>query len=273
MLAESPELCTPEELAAYWPGGSENTIPGRGSWYYCFQQYGRLLGRLERIENDADEARGEQAALDAVQELPLSVTLTDPGAEGKPQTLQVYPKSYEVISFCDGMDTAVRWLLARADALIQADSTESVLAAQDGLATVARVHQLLCWIACTPGPGSPYPIEQPPPDPPEPFRSLSPLDVMRVMGAYAECNRTRIALTVSLLRPLGEESKRVQWSVLAAGAAKSMNQPIEAILKHRAFATWVAQFVLTSRAEIEQAERARQQQHRPDRAHERVEVL
>lgn len=269
VLADSSDLCSPEELAAYWPGGVENKIAGRGGWYYCLTQYGRMLGRLERVEG-ADQEVAEQAALDASQELPLSVTLQDPDAESQPRTFSVYPKSYEVIAFGDELDVAIRWLLARAEALIQADDPVSVLAGQDALHRVTTIHQLMCWIACSPGCGAPYPIEQPPPQVPEPYHSLSPLDVVRILAAYVGVNRTRVALSVSLLRSTGEESKRVQWSVLAAGAAKNMNQPIEQLLKHRSFGAWVAQFVLVSRAEIEQAERANAERKR---APEMAEML
>lgn len=250
-LAEQPELCTAEELAAYWPGGEENPGTGRGAWFYCYGNMLRFLGRSELQDREADESKGEQAAIEAARELPLAVDLQDqPG-----KTISVYPKSFDALSLIDELDLGGRWLGARVVALEQEDSAGAVMAAQDGKRGVTEIAELIAWIVTTPGPGTPYPAESEPPPIPDHIRALSPIDLVRIAAAHLQVNRTRIALIVSLLQGRGERNERVSWSTIAAHAADNLGQPIEHLLKNRSHGAWIAQFVLKCRAQMEEAER------------------
>ena len=67
VLADAPECCTAEELAAYWPGGKENPYPGRGGWLYCYGTYRAFLWKLKDTSplQDRVQVLAEQSARDA----------------------------------------------------------------------------------------------------------------------------------------------------------------------------------------------------------------
>src|SRR5690348_13232097 len=67
-------LATPEEIAAYWPGGAENQEKGKGGWIYCYANYVGFLRRAEARKPTSATAdrvmlealRGEPARLELV---------------------------------------------------------------------------------------------------------------------------------------------------------------------------------------------------------------
>lgn len=256
MLADSPEICTAEELADYWPGGSENRNLGRGGWTYCYASYVRILGRLEKIDlGGMDEEVTRQATLDAFREKAVPVQLVGQNDHGEPATVAVYPKSFDTLSLIDELDALCRWLAERLIWLEKQWGAEAAQKVPDAMRELTELQLTMVWIATTPGSGAPFDPATGIPDLPADFRRYDALDVILILKAHHEVNRKRISIITGSLRA-GGSSGPASWATLAVGAAKALRQPIEHLMRNRSLGAWLAQAAITWDAEREAHERA-----------------
>jgi hypothetical protein len=260
VLAESPELATAEDLAAYWPGGAQNTVVGRGGWYYCYACYVGMVWQMKYLEGgevrEADAAIIRQAILEAFREKPVMVELVGSGPHGNPATVGVYPTSFDTLSLIDEIDAQVRWLLERLLWLEGQWGAKAALKYPEVLREVTELQLTLAWIVTTPGCGAPFnPADGLPPLPDE-ARRYDPLDVLNILRAHHTVHRKRLELITGSLRRTGGTAP--SWATLAVGAAKALQQPIEHLMRNRSLPAWLAQAAISWDAEREARESAPQ---------------
>jgi len=258
-LADAPDLCSPEELTAYWPGGEENLLPSPGCWIYCFQQYGAFLRRGETKESDDDGAAAQQAALDAFREKPVAVQLVQRAEDGTPQWISVYPKSFDTLSLIDELDGNRRWLVDRYERLGRRWSADDELCRQEILREDTELALTICWILTTPGCSAPFDPAAVPADIPDDVRRLDSPDLINILRAHREVNQQRIDVIATWIRSLGAggtSGKALSWATLATGAAKSQGQLVEHLLRNRSMGAWLAQAAVTWSEERQAAEAA-----------------
>lgn len=258
VLRDSPELCTAEELAAYWPGGVENTLPAEGCWTYCFAIYTAFLMRSQARPDEAAEDAVERAKRDAFLERPITVELVTPNAAGQVQALTVYPKSYEALTQIDVWDDQARWFLERADYLGRRWDAEAVQRRGDAMQAAMELQLLSAWAVTTPGPLLPFNPLTEDPALPEVMRALTDLDLINLMVAHRKVNLQRNALVAESMRRGSGSS--VRWTTLAVAASKVTGERVEFMLKHRSLGAWLLQAAETwegARQEAEAAQAAR----------------
>lgn len=259
VLVSSPELCTAEDIAAYWPGGAENRMAARGGWIYCYAMYVAFLFRSKATPDQAeeDEAAAHQATLDAFREKPLVVELVGTGPHGAPATVSVYPKSFDTLSLIDEIDAQAKWLTERLLWLEKQWGVEAALKVPEAMRELTELHLTIVWILTHPGCEAPFtPGTELPPLPAE-FRRYDPLDILLICRAHHAINRQRIAIVVNTIRKTGGGEGKASWATLAVGAAKALQEPVERVMRNRSLGAWLSQAAITWDADREAQERAR----------------
>jgi hypothetical protein len=258
VLVDSPDVCTAEEIADYWPGGSENKQTDFLGWLFCHANYVRLWGRVENLDGEhdaADAATIQQATLDAFREKPVTVELVGPGEHGTPAHVAVHPKSLDTLTLIDELDAMCRWLAERLLWLEKRWDAEAALKVPEALRELTELQLTMVWIAITPGCGAPFDPSTGLPDLPPNFRRYDALDVMLILKAHHQVNRNRISIITGSLRQTASTGP-ASWATLAVGAAKALRQPIEHLMRNRSLGAWLAQAAITWDAEREAQERA-----------------
>lgn len=257
-LEDNPDVCTPGEIADYWPGGSENKNEGFLGWLYCHANYVRLWGRVEHLDgaSEVDEATVHQATLDAFREKPVTVELVGHDTHGQPTTVAVYPKSYDTLSLIDELDALAKWLAERLVWLEKQWGAEAALKLPEAMRELTELHLTMAWILTHPGAGTPFDPGRGLPGLPADARLYDPLDIALICKAHHDVNRRRIGVIVGSLRQSGGAAP-VSWTTLAVGAAKALQQPIEQLMRNRSLGAWLAQAAITWKAEQDAQERAR----------------
>lgn len=247
-------LATDQEIRDHWPGGAENSEPGLGGWVYCYGSYRAFLLRGERhAEEPTPDEAGQEVALEAMREKALPVDF--PAGWDGPD-LTAHPKSYDTLTLIDEIDYNILCLLAGAEALKGKDGAETPLRYGDLLREISTLHQTIAWIACTEGPGAPFPPAGPLPDEiPAPFRDLDPVAIVSVLKTFHQVNRDRLQIISGILHRLPSSGQPASWATLAVHAAKQFGQPVEHLLRNRSLASWLGQLAVLSVAEYEAAQR------------------
>ncbi len=239
-------LATPQEIAAYWPGGEENQHGSEWRrWDFCKENLFRFWGRLEIKESSQTRERRERLMMLAAREVPVIVDL-DPDADG-PRTIAVYPKSYDAIVRIDEFDAFTAGLLQGISTLDLSKPTNYEVKAK-ALREVRLNHLTMCWIATYPGRGAPFPDGFLPEFFPANVTALTPVDVVRVMLGYHEANGKRFAAITAGVHSDGRLTQRPSWATLAASAARQNNEPIERLLRDRSLGAWLMQLVASQPA-------------------------
>jgi hypothetical protein len=186
-VAERRKLATADELAAFWPGGEENTEPGAGAWIYCYASYVRIMGRDEdgSAFQRAKQARLDQALADALACVPESVRCDDG------ETRTVHPKSYHALRWLDSLDRQLSVVLEQASREVETTADYAVQA----LAPLAEslCVRLWAWVLTEKGPGLPFDEEQAP-EPPEWTKRLTAGDILHLAEAHVRVNHRRNAV-------------------------------------------------------------------------------
>lgn len=261
---EASRLATPEELAAYWPGGANNTAePGRGQWIFCYANYVRFRGRSEYRESVA--AQGEAIALRLLAAAPV-VIATEGLPEGAPQPLAVHRKSAWALGHLAAHDLAIAHLDAHLQAL-----RGSLAKGDVQLATAiqhARAEELaLCvWAVTHPGPGLPWEPTQEPPPAPDWVRALDPFVTLRVQQTQQRANGTDLVAMKPLLAPDPDATGRggTLFAGLFAGIAAELGFTPEDVIRSRPLLTLLAQGQLRASA-IREAQAAAKEKADRDR--------
>lgn len=256
VLRESPELCTPEELTNYWPGGKENRVAGIGGWIYCFAAYGAFMWRSQTSvpESEAKEQLARDAASDALRGAPIYVTLEALDKDGLETVRGVFPKSYHALSHCAQRDLLLAHLAEQIQRL-QAINTPSAAAALGGaLMECSYQQRVLCWIVCHDEPGLPFSDAEfrPDVDKHAPWANdLSPVDVVRIIQAHRTVNGARLQLVSYLLSPPDQKTgKRPgSWETLVSTAAKALGKDARTLARDTTLESLIAQVALAHEAE------------------------
>lgn len=207
-------LASVDECAAYWPGGAENADRGFDGFIVCFQQYGRLLGRLElRATSGVDDGQLERAVRAAAARQPMPVLLSIGDRN-------VYPKSAWALSFLESLDDIVAPMAA-----LVAEISEHESSANDELRGMPRLVEGLAWrtwswILLTEGVGLPFGDEG---DitPPEWTSTLLFEDIITIWVAHRQLHADAAAIMTSAMpRERGERSRLTLSGFLAGYASE-----------------------------------------------------
>ncbi len=181
-----------DELAAYWPGGDQNQIVGRGKWIFCFAQLIRLCDRLRETPTAPELALAERARADAQADTPAAVTLVNG------TTVHVHPLGYVALEFLTTLDRTVALAqeLAASVALQRTPASEQALV----LEPLVRAHavRLWAWILTHGSADLPFDPFLEDPEPPAWTSLLMPEDLLALYAAHREVNARRNMMIASL---------------------------------------------------------------------------
>jgi hypothetical protein len=247
LVAES--IASDVEVAAYWPGGKENTeTDAHGRWVYCYANYIGFLHRLAPELNERAQVAGEAALLEALRGAPVSVELVGRQEDGSPRTVQVYPKSYEALEFLDALDGASGRRCA-AESLVAEIHPGEALPLLDRLAEARTLlHRQCVWAVTTEGARLPFAAFGAPPDPPDETRDLDAVDILRILQAFKTLHRDRLAALAALMGR-GARGGRASWATLSATAAGKLGVSAQTLLRDWSLESWIAQLQLAADAE------------------------
>lgn len=238
-------LATEAELAAYWPGGEENTEPGRGGWIYCYANFVGFLRRAEHRERVVD-AGADETILKALRDEPIQVRRL--GAEPDEAPLYVYAKSLDASLQIHALNVQLAWMLGEYNqlaALLDDPQTERRAALAETLPqvldAVSYTYQLLAWIVTTPGPDMPYAADDDRPAPPEHIRRLEPWDMVAICRAHQQ-HMLRLHALTALIDERGAEDggTRPSWSSLIGTVSMDTGEAPVTLMKHRSLASLLA---------------------------------
>jgi hypothetical protein len=235
-----------EELAAYWPGGAENTYGGRGGWIYCYSQLSRFVARLERRApgSDASIARDDARVLAALRGAPVAVTALGPRADGT--AWQVHPKSFEALLYLHALDAQLGYALAakqRFDAALLAGLLDAATAAQlpTIAATVSELQLLCCWIVTTPGPGVPEGARALEPAIPAELRALDAVAILALVRAHQQLlGRAHVVRALIDEATEHESGQRPSWSLFLGSLAVEWGEDAGVLARQRTLESLLA---------------------------------
>lgn len=192
LAVAAADVVSPAELAAYWPGGAENTVEGRGAWIYCYANYARLADRLRPDYAAVDAEEAERARVAGLTEKAQPVTLTDG------RTVHVHPLGYEALEFLTTLDRAVALAQERAAsvALQRTPASEQALALHPLLRSYAV--RLWAWILTSGSAHLPFDPLVEDPEPPAWTAEMGPEDLLALFAAHRAVNAKRNALIAAL---------------------------------------------------------------------------
>ena len=193
LTVAASDVITPDELAAYWPGGPENqSNPGVGAWIYCYANLVRLCDRLRTDPGTIDGERAELARVNGLLERPVPVALSGG------TTVHVYPLGYRALEFLTTLDRTVALAqeLAATVALQQSPASEQALVLEPQLRAYAV--QLWAWILTSGSADLPFDPTHEDPTPPAWTGAILPEDLLALYAAHRQVNAQRNALIASL---------------------------------------------------------------------------
>jgi hypothetical protein len=240
-------------LSGIRPGGTENPARNAQGW---LRYYGRLCAlralsdRDTPAEGSAAAADADRIILEALAGIAKPVTLS--GSQGL--ELQAHPKSAFALLQCHVRNLAIARLLTYAEQLGRSQDADAHDLIARALAEATHQHRVLAWIACTPGPGLPFPEYERDPELKAPFTDLAPHDLIAICRAFDEVNWARLRALEALVSPDPEDDgprKRPSWSQFFASATASEGGASEHVLRDRSLAGFLATTQLASSAQRE----------------------
>lgn len=248
-------VATQQELTDYWPGGSENPVTDPlGKWIYCFQQYGRMAGRLDDEKTDKQLAKAEADVLEALRGSPAEVELVAKHRDGSPRFLQVHPKSFETLLHIEARDRELGRLAEALEAMESLPAQAQVEWGRKLMAEIAYQQQVLCWIVTTPGPGLPFDEGKTRPTVPKLYRLLETQDIVSILKGHRRVGALRLARVADLLGAGRAKGKRQSWAVLASTASSELGVSSKSLLRDWTLESWLAQLSLTADAKAQAIE-------------------
>jgi hypothetical protein len=246
---------TEQELADYWPGGSENPDSDLGAWLYCWARLHAFLERTRQTEtSEEDQIEAERAALKAFRDEPVIVELVRP-VPPIGQYLAVHPKSFDSLTLLESIEHDIRALIEQIEWLERRWESQALDKLPEFLQALTTAELCAVWVCCHEGPGTPFGWSEVP-ELPAWLRRLDPLDIPNIMQAHHEVDRKRIELIASGLRKRGGESQRFSWATLGIQAASSTGTPIGHLYKGRSLGSWFTEVALKWDGEAAARERA-----------------
>ena len=227
LAVAASDVVTPDELAAYWPGGDENKIPGKGAWIFCYAQLIRLCDRMREVPTAHVASEAERARGDALTDKPIPVALADGS------TIHVQPLGYVALEFLTTLDRTVTLAqeLAASVALQQSPDSETALALEPLLRAYAV--QLWAWTLTSTTGEIPFDPIVDDPTPPEWTGRMTPTDLLAIYAAHREVNATRNALVASLFP--SEQQSKVRLSLAGFIGAYAHEKGVDAARLMKSF--------------------------------------
>ncbi len=246
---------TDADLLPYWPGGQENESPADGlsGWIVaygrCLWCLGRAVGHEAERNSEAGQAKVDAVLTAALRGAPETVELTLLDQDDRPQLVQVYPKSFEALAFCDALDGSLGNLTAALAFAETLPPEESIPLRDRVLEAIALLQRQLCWAFTHPGPRLPFDSFGAPPEPPDWTRDLGPIDHLRILKGAKVVNRYRLAvLSQQLGRGDATGVPRPSWATLAATGAGELHVGTQTLLRDWSLESWIAQLQLAAEA-------------------------
>lgn len=262
-----------EVLAALAPGGAENPKRDTWAWVWYHGQLQLLRGRAQGPHGDgrptaAAASRDDAIALEALAGRPEVVRALDPS--GTARDYLVYPKSFASLMHCHARDVIVG-RLARVTAEIMDLEPGKLNAAltHDALEAIGYQTRVLCWIACTPGPGLPFGEHEREPALPAELRELDPLTVVELHRAFVRVNYLNLKALESLITPDPDgpsDRARPSWSVFFGALAIELTTDPADLIANRSLASVLASTQLsasTHRDAMAEAKRKAERERAP----------
>lgn len=237
LAVAAADVVSPAEIAAYWPGGAENAVEGRGGWIYCYANYCRLADRMrpEYAAVDAEEA--ERARVEGLTEKPQPVRLADG------RTVHVHPLGYEALEFLTTLDRAVTLAQEQAAtvAMQRTPASEQVLALQP----IVRAYavRLWAWILTNGTSALPFDPIVEDPEPPAWTAELAPEDLLALFAAHRAVNAKRNALIAALFPPSTEAPVKLSLAGFIGAYAHEKGQDARHFLRSFSIGKLFAQAV------------------------------
>lgn len=221
-----------EELAAYWPGGAENSARrGRGAWLYCYASYSRLMGRAEAAKA---ASATEDALLTALAATPVAVTLTT-GA-----VVHCHPKSYLALRWMAHADTLLGAMLDCMDRIPFLTEERQEDLREQALQGTTQLQLALAWAAGHPGVGLPFDAQATLPAPPDWVVDLTPQDLYRILKGYREANLQGLAALPALTSG-APEGPRPTWAIFFAHRSTESGLAADVLMRERPLAQLLAE--------------------------------
>lgn len=252
---------SPDELAQYRPGGSENLTRGMAGWVVFYAQLVRFCGREEHAEQQGSFADG--AVLEALAAEPLAVTLSARDVAGQARTVYVYPKSLAALLTLHVRDFTLGWLAVRIDALRQALDPTALGLLDRAMEELGYQYTLLCWSVTHAEPGLPYARDEQRPTPPAELAwlaALDPWDCLRVAQAHGVVNAQRLQALEALITKNSDPTAgptRPSWSAFIGSLAMRLNQPPGHLMRDASLVELLSAVQLHASAEREANEAAK----------------
>lgn len=216
------EGVTPETIAAQRPGGSENPDTSAMGWlaYLIWLNREHAMGRQQPTSRN--ELRWNEAAIEemraALAAEPIIVHLENG------DHISVHPKGEYALNRLHVGDIALRWLVERKVALLDAEPNADVLSA---LELVMEAEQQLVSefveIVTHPGSDVPWPSEtQWEHEVAAWTRALTPFDLLAIRRAHLEVNMLRINAIAERTKHLAEEKGTTPMAAFHGAMAADM---------------------------------------------------
>jgi hypothetical protein len=235
---------TDTELDAYAPGGAQNQVAdplGAALHWYAL-----LRGRLAFLEwkQNEERAHGEAALAAALTNAPAPVTLADGVARA------VYPKGYHALKWCDAIDRALQDVTARALDLADEPEVRTLAPLTESLTV-----RLWAWTLTHPDPDVPFDEGQPA-EPPAWTRALTPEDLVALLRAHMQVNRTRIQQIAALFPAEREAQSRLSLAGFLGTIAQELGHRPTDVLRRWSLGEAFAQAVVAAESAREARARA-----------------
>lgn len=263
------QLITPQEQEANKPGGPDN--PDRG--YTGHLRYLIVLNRRHaKLEIDAQrdsELADDSTVLAALNEVPLRIEL--PTAEGMPEEVFVYPKSFHALVDIHTRDYLLGWLCSRAAVLKKSGTAQDADLLMRVQREIAFQYSVIIWVATTQGPGLPYDdvLTADRLSVPKWITLLDPLMMYHVFRKYMTVNVRRLHAVQSLVPPqeASSVSSRPRWSIFFGTLANERSDSATRLMRDRSLGSLMAEVSLAAGAHREAMEKAN-----PKKEHARESV-
>lgn len=234
------KLATEAELDEYRPSSRSAPL---FQWVFWWAQ---LVGYCRRMENNELGFHQEEAdtlALQALNGSPIAVPLKAATESAPALSVDVHPKSFEVLlEFFHARDWLLQHLADRIEAIRLAGDVADMELLERASAELSYQTRLLAYGACHPGVGLPFRIEEDTPAIPEPFTSLLPTDLLRINEAFMYVNAGQLKALDRLVAPPKRkgDTERPSHSIFIGQLAMKLKRPVERLMRDHALVQLLA---------------------------------
>jgi hypothetical protein len=213
----------------------------------------RALAERDAPVGDGAAAVADRVILEALAGAAKVVTLSVETAGTR--ELAAYPKSAFALMLCHERNLAIARLLTYAEQLGRSDHPDAHDLTTRAMEEALHQHRVLAWIACTPGPGLPFPELERDPELPPAFANLAPQDIVAISRAFDEVNWARLRALEALVAPDPDAEdaprRRPSWSQFFGSVTATEGRASEHVLRDRSLAGLMATTQMAASAQRE----------------------